>query len=69
MTGAVNVGYRQEGLLGYIYPYSETGTVPLYRMYSPYALDHFYTTDYNEYMTGAVNVGYRQEGLLGYLYL
>jgi len=45
------------------------GAIPLYRMYSPYALDHFYTTDYNEYMTGAVNVGYRQEGLLGYLYL
>ncbi len=67
--GAVNVGYSQEGILGYLYLTKVPGTVPLYRMYSPYVLDHLYTTSYDEYTTGAVNVGYRQEGILGYLYL
>ena len=44
------------------------GRIPMYRMYSPYVTDHFYTTNYDEYMAGAVKVGYSQEGILGYLY-
>ncbi len=67
-TGAVRVGYLQEGITGYIYPYQQDGLVPLYRMYSPIVLDHFYTTNYNEYATGAVQVGYLQEGIAGYVY-
>jgi hypothetical protein len=68
-TGAVKVGYSQEGTLGYLYQTNVPGTVPVYRMYNPYVTDHFYTTSYDEYTTGAVNVGYSQEGILGYLYL
>lgn len=50
-------GYASEGIAGYIMPYSSAmglgcpaGTQPLYRMYSSYLTDHFYTTDYNEYV-------------------
>jgi hypothetical protein len=67
-TSAVNVGYQQEGILGYAYGSSQTGAVPIYRMYSPIVKDHFYTTNYNEYSTSAVKVGYQQEGILGYAY-
>ena len=45
-----------------------SGSIPIYRMYSPIVQDHFYTTGYNEYSTSAVNVGYQQEGILGYAY-
>ena len=69
MTGAVKVGYSQEGILGYLYQTNVPGTVPVYRMYSPYVTDHLYTTSDNEYTTSAVNVGYSEEGILGYLYL
>ncbi len=68
-SGAVKVGYSQEGILGYLYPTNVPGTIPIYRMYSPYVKDHFYTTNYDEYSSGAVKVGYSQEGLLGYLYI
>jgi hypothetical protein len=44
------------------------GAVPVYRMYSPIATDHFYTMSYDEYTNGAVNVGYQKEGLMGYIY-
>ncbi len=42
------------------------GTVTVYRMYSPSATDHFYTTSLNEYNYAAANYGYSQEGALGY---
>jgi hypothetical protein len=44
------------------------GAIPIFRMYSPYVTDHFYTANYDEYTNGAVKVGYSQEGILGYLY-
>ena len=65
-TIAVNFGYTQEGILGYIYSSPLAGTIPIYRMWSPSNKDHFYTTSYNEYSTTAVNYGYKQEGILGY---
>jgi type II secretory pathway pseudopilin PulG len=50
---APRFGYSYEGIAGYIMPYSSqgcpTGTTPLYRMYSSYLTDHFYTIDFNEY--------------------
>ena len=61
------VGYIGEGILGNIYGSSQTGTIPIYRMYSPSQTDHFYTTSYYEYSTIAPTVGYIGEGILGYM--
>ncbi len=49
--------YLYEGIVGYIKPYPGTGacpagTHPLYRMYSSYLTDHFYTDNVNEYNQG-----------------
>jgi len=47
--------------------FGPSGTLTLYRMYNPYARDHFYTTSFNEYSTTAVYYGYKQEGALGFI--
>ncbi len=48
--------YGYEGIVGYIKPYSggacPAGTHPLYRMYSSYLTEHFYTDNVNEYNQG-----------------
>ncbi|KAG0041403.1 hypothetical protein BGZ90_009877, partial [Linnemannia elongata] len=44
----------------------QTGTVPLFRWFSPGSGDHFYTTDPNGEV--APSVGYNYEGITGYLY-
>ena len=67
-TTAVNYGYQQEGILGYVYSTPQAGSIPIYRMWNPYNTDHLYTTNYNEYSTTAVNYGYQQESILGYVY-
>ena len=46
--------------------YGQNVLTPLYRLYSPSATDHFYTTDPN--LEGATNFGYQYEGIAGYLY-
>ncbi|KAF8989161.1 hypothetical protein BDQ17DRAFT_1393326 [Cyathus striatus] len=44
-TNAVEkLGYTNEGIAGWVFPYEQRGTVPLYRLYSSNASDHFYTT-------------------------
>ncbi|ABK14965.1 hypothetical protein Mthe_1183 [Methanothrix thermoacetophila PT] len=62
---ANSIGYRYEGIAGYIYPSNQDGTIPLYRMYG-YG-DHFYTTSYPE-VQFANSIGYRYEGIAGYIY-
>ena len=44
------IGYQDEGIAAYVWSQSKypPGAVPLYRMYSPSAADHFYTTDAGE---------------------
>jgi type II secretory pathway pseudopilin PulG len=52
---ALNLGYIDEGISGYIMPYTgacPAGTRPLYQLYSSYLGDHFYTTNFSEYNSG-----------------
>lgn len=72
------IGYRYEGIVGYIYPpnYSQDSSlVPLYRCcrklikYGRVAMDHFYTLDRNEFeRKGKIMNGMQFEGVLGLVY-
>ncbi|KAJ3799051.1 hypothetical protein GGU11DRAFT_667653, partial [Lentinula aff. detonsa] len=50
---------------GYVYPYSICGAAPLYRLFDPSAMDHFYTMDFVE-AQNAVEAGYQDQGIAGY---
>ena len=52
--------------IGYAYAYKEDNTVPLYRYFNSYKLDHFYTTNFNELGNG--NGQYVYEGIECYVY-
>ena len=52
--------------LGYLVPGPVCGAIPLYRMYSGTASDHFYTTSAPE-RDRAIDLGYRLEGTVGYV--
>jgi hypothetical protein len=39
------LGYRFEGIAGYIYPTQQSGAAPLYRAYRAIGNDHFYTVN------------------------
>lgn len=58
------LGYRAEGIAGYLYGAPFPGTVPLYRVYAAVGDDHFYTRDQSE-AASAVAHGYVWEGLSG----
>ncbi|KAJ3722107.1 hypothetical protein DFJ43DRAFT_1042271 [Lentinula guzmanii] len=53
---------------GYVYPYSTCGAAPLYRLFDPSAMDHFYTMDFVE-AQNAVEAGYQDQGIAGYAML
>lgn len=61
-------GYTAEGIAGYPAATAETGTNPIYRLYSTRTRDHFYTTDLSERNFAIANVGYVDEGTVGYAY-
>ena len=62
-------GYVSKGIVGYCFPSSVPGTVPLHRYWS--GGDHFYTTDVAEIGTTAIGqagqYGYRYEGVACYV--
>ncbi len=60
-------GYKDEGIIAYIYPSGLCGSVPFYRLYNPTVHDHFYTADANEKNTAAKTGGYVDEGIVGYV--
>lgn len=60
-----NLGYRSEGIAGYIMNKQAPGAQPLYRMVGPNG-DHFYTSNENEKNQAAAQ-GYRDEGIAGYI--
>jgi len=69
MNNAVhNFGYSFEGIVGHIFPDQHPGTIPLYRMYSPGAADHFYTTNTAERDNAINNLGYNNEGITGFVF-
>ena len=67
-----NSGYTSEGIQCLIYSKQVKGTVPLYRYWSPFATDHFYTTNAGEIGTttpGQRGKGsYKSEGITGYCF-
>jgi len=55
--------YGAEGNIGFIWAeMMEPGTVPLFRMYSAAAKDHFYTTGWDEEESAIGSLGYANEG-------
>ena len=64
-------GYWSEGIVGYCFPTSKPGTIPLYRYYHPHGYDHFYTTNSAEIGTTTPHAtgkyGYTYEGIQCYV--
>jgi hypothetical protein len=56
---------RSEGIVGYIYPLQQPGTVPLYRWVQPRLGGHFYTTNPLE---PADRNSFRAQGITGYVF-
>lgn len=63
---AIQAGWQDKGIIGYIATNQQTGTVPLYRMSGPNGL-HFYTTDPNE-RAQAASQGWKDVGVVGYIW-
>jgi Fe2+ or Zn2+ uptake regulation protein len=67
-----NIGYKCEGIIGYISPHEFPGSVPIYRYFHDSNHDHFYTTNAGEIGTTTLGqkgkFGYVFEGILGYAY-
>ena len=61
------MGYSAEGIAAYIFPSATCSSVPLYRMYSAGATDHFYTTNAEEKDNAVANLGYTYEGIAAYV--
>ncbi|KAJ3932312.1 MAG: hypothetical protein NXY57DRAFT_1003491 [Lentinula lateritia] len=53
---------------GYVYPYSICGAAPIYRLFNPTIVDHFYTMDVAE-SQNAVKTGYQDQGIAGFAIL
>jgi len=62
----VGHGWTNRGIAFWVSPVGRPGTVALYRLYSPGATDHFYTTSWEE-RQGALGMGYAPDGVLGYV--
>ncbi|KAL4877002.1 hypothetical protein BJY04DRAFT_222504 [Aspergillus karnatakaensis] len=64
--------YRDPSVAGYIYPTDSTDrlveVVPLFRLYSQDALDHFYTVSAMERDATIGQFGYYDEGISGYVF-
>ena len=63
-----SVGWRQEGIDGYILPTEVAGTLALYRLYLNAAGGlHLWTTDQNELNFLTTHAGWIDEGIAGYV--
>ncbi|KAJ8508941.1 hypothetical protein ONZ45_g8831 [Pleurotus djamor] len=61
------LGYTREGVTGKVFPGKASGTIPLYRLWSLGAGDHFYTTN-NQEAENAKGLGYVREGIAGWVF-
>jgi hypothetical protein len=57
----VNLQWRDEGAVGFVWPTKRANTVPLYRLFSASQADHFYTHDAAEAANAADFLGYEME--------
>ena len=63
---AIQQGYRDEGISGYIAQSKMPGTTPLFRLLGKNG-DHFYTASESE-RHAAIAKGYKDEGVAGYIW-
>lgn len=63
---AIQAGWTDNGIIGYIATNQQTGTVPMYRMTGPNGLN-FYTSDPNEHAQAATQ-GWHDVGVVGYIW-
>ena len=69
MTNAVkNAGYSREGNAARVFSAQEPSTIPLYRVFSLAAGDHFYTTSAPDRNNAIDHLGYKDEGVAAYIY-
>lgn len=60
-------GYTYEDVAAYVYATQICGSVPLYRLYQPVCVDHFYTIDTAEVRTASMTENYVEEGIQCYV--
>ena len=60
-------GYQQGPVTGYVYPTQICGSVPLYHLYNPQVVDHFYTIDEAEKQDVILWGNYTDQGILAYV--
>lgn len=65
---ACEIGVAPERTIGYWSPRPLCGSVPLYRMYSGQAGNHFYTVSAPERDNAVDNLGYADEGIAGHVW-
>ena len=65
---ACEIGRAPTRTIGYWATDPRCGAVPLYRLYSGEAGNHFYTVSANEADNAANNLGYQREGIAGYVW-
>lgn len=63
---AIQAGWQDKGIIGYVATNQQTGTVPMYRLDNAGG-GHFYTTDPNERAQATAN-GWRDVGIVGYVW-
>ncbi|KAH7717565.1 hypothetical protein AAVH_14980, partial [Aphelenchoides avenae] len=63
-----NLGYKNEGIVGFILTAKAPSSVELYRLYHVEQHDHFYTTSQPERANAISQLGYKDEGIAGYVY-
>ncbi|KAF4597996.1 hypothetical protein EYR40_006348 [Pleurotus pulmonarius] len=61
-------GYKDSGVVGYVYASPICGSTPWYRMYNSKLQDHYYTPDLNQ-RNDALARGYVDQAIAGYVYM
>ncbi|KAF7344788.1 hypothetical protein MVEN_01639900 [Mycena venus] len=67
-AGGGNALYALEGSAAGIFTTQESQTIPLLRLFSPSAQDHFYVTNANEAANAITNLIYQSKGTAGFIY-
>jgi len=62
------IGYIDDGVVGYVYGSQVENSAPLFRLWSDEAKDHFYTTSVQERDEAIASYGYADEGIICYLF-